>query len=59
MLINSLQLIAHVPMIANRLPSNAHYFLLNFLSIVRLNFESINAQIDTLSGTMDEAKLLN
>lgn len=59
MLINSLQLIAHLPLIANRLPSNAHYFLLNFLGLVRFNFASITAQIDTISGSMDEAKLLN
>ena len=43
MLINSLQLIAHLPLIANRLPSNAHYFLLNFLGLVRFNFASITA----------------
>lgn len=43
MLINTLQLIAHVPLIANRLPSNAHYFLLNLLSVVRLNVEYVNS----------------
>ena len=59
MLINSLQLIAHVPLLANRLPSNAHYFLLNFLGLVRFNFESLTSQIDTISGNVDEAKLLN
>lgn len=59
MLINSMQLIAHVPLIANRLPSNAHYFLLNLLSVVRLNFESINTQIESLSERMSEAELLS
>ena len=54
MLINTLQLIAHVPLIANRLPSNAHYFLLNFLSVVRLNVELVNSQLDTLSSQLSE-----
>jgi hypothetical protein len=40
--INSLQLIAHVPLIAKNMPANANYFFLNLLSIVRLSLESIN-----------------
>lgn len=59
MLINSLQLIAHVPLIANKLPANAHYFLLNFLGVVRLNFELINSQIDSVSEQMSESELLS
>lgn len=58
MLINSLQLIAHVPLIANKLPANAHYFLLNFLGLVRFNFEFINSQLDSLSQKMGEMNLL-
>ena len=40
--INSLQMVSHVPLIAQNLPSNAHYFLLNLLGLARLNFESFN-----------------
>jgi len=58
MMINSLQLIAHLPLISVRLPANAHYFLLNFLGLVRLNFESINASIDSLSDRLSEYELI-
>lgn len=58
MLINSMQLIAHIPLLANKLPANAHYFLLNFLGFVRLNFEYVNAQMDTLKDSMKEAQLI-
>jgi len=58
MLINSLQLIAHVPLIAIKLPANAHYFLLNFLSLARVNFEFFNSQIDTVSQQVSENELL-
>ena len=35
MFLNSLQLIAHLPMIRSNLPSQANYFLLKYLSLVR------------------------
>jgi len=58
MMINSLQLIAHLPLISVQLPANAHYFILNFLGFVRLNFESINSSIDSLSNKMSEYELI-
>ena len=42
MFINSLQLIAHVPLIATNMPANANYFFLNLLSLVRFSLQSIN-----------------
>lgn len=58
MMINSLQLIAHLPLVSVRLPANAHYFILNFFDFVRLNFESINSSIQGVSENMSEYKLI-
>ena len=57
--INTLQLIAHVPLVATKLPANAHYFLLNLLSFVRLNFQSVSSSIDSIQAKMLEGKLIN
>ena len=59
MLVNTLQLIAHLPLIATKLPANAHYFLLNLLSVVRLSFEQFNAAIDDLDSQIKEYELLS
>jgi hypothetical protein len=59
MLINTLQLIAHLPLISVRLPANAHFFILNFLSLIRLNIESINESIDAIGDTMGESRLMS
>ena len=55
--INTLQLIAHLPLISQNLPANAHYFLLNFLSLVRLSFESLNSSIDQIGSQMEQYEL--
>jgi len=55
--INSLQLIAHLPLISSKLPANAHYFLLNFMNMVRLNFDSLNSSIDEVSSKLEEYEL--
>ena len=55
--INALQLIAHLPLISQNLPANAHYFLLNLLSLVRLNFEWLNTSIDEISSLMEQYEL--
>ena len=55
--INSLQLIAHIPLVAISMPANAHYFLLNFLNLVRLNITALNKQLDTLDGEMTDYEL--
>ena len=57
--INTLQLIAHVPLVATKLPANAHYFLLNLLSFVRLNFQSVSSSIDSIQAKMLEGKLVS
>jgi hypothetical protein len=46
-------------LVASKLPANAHYFLLNLLSIIRLNFESLNSSLDVLSEQMHEYELLS
>ena len=38
MFFNSLQLIAHIPLIRAALPASANLFLIDLLSVVRLNF---------------------
>ena len=57
--INSVQLLAHVPMIAIKLPANSHYFLLNFLSVLRLNFKSFNDSVDDLGSRLEEYQLIS
>ena len=46
MFINSMQLIAHVPLIRSKLPGNAHYFLLEHLNIIRLHFFGLNSWLN-------------
>ena len=58
MLINSMQLMAHVPLISDKLPANAHYFLLNFLSLVRLNIEGMGSSLDQLDLKLKEYMLI-
>ena len=45
--LNSLQLITHVPMIDAHLPANLHYFLVNYLTIIRLDSEKLGDQAET------------
>ena len=57
--INTVQLLAHVPLIQAKLPANAHYFLLNLMCMVRLNFASFNDSVDDLASTIEESKLIH
>ena len=57
--INTLQVLAHVPMIAHKLPGNSHYFILDLLSFVRLNLDSFNSSVDDLHDKMMEYELLS
>ena len=57
MFFNSLQLIAHLPMIRVNLPSSANIFLLEYLSIVRLQVSMLSERLEeSLSSliTIDE-----
>lgn len=57
--INTVQLLAHVPLIQAKLPANAHYFFLNLMCMVRLNFASFNDSVDDLASTIEESKLIH
>lgn len=46
-------------MVASKLPANAHYFLLNMLSVIRLNFQNLNDSVDELAEQMEEYELLS
>ena len=48
MLINSLQLMAHIPLVSDSLPQNALYFLQNFLSVTKLSNTGMNFSFDQL-----------
>ena len=39
------------------MPANAHYFILNFLNLVRLNISALNEQLDSLDGQMSDYEL--
>ena len=43
MFINSMQLIAHVPLIRTNLPGSSHFFLLDYLNIIRMQVFSLNS----------------
>ena len=43
MFINSMQLIAHVPLISTNLPGNSHFFLLDYLNIIRMQVFNLNS----------------
>lgn len=58
MLINTLQLIAHMPLLSDKLPANANYFFLNFLSILRLNLDWLAASLDTVESKLLEYSMV-
>ena len=57
MLINTLQLIAHLPLLTTTLPANAHYFLLNLLSVVRMNIDHLGATLDDFDTVRKEFEI--
>ena len=46
MFINSLQLMTHIPMIDANVPSDLHYFLANYLSVIRLDSKLIGDSVE-------------
>ena len=57
MLINTLQLVAHLPLITNTLPSNAHYFLLSLLGVVRMHIDQLGATLDDFDTVRKEFEI--
>ena len=56
MLVNSLQLIAYAPLFPASMPSNLHYFLIDYLHLLRLNFVFLDE--DLSSQTLIASPLL-
>jgi len=56
--INTMQLIAHIPMIAGKLPANAHYFFLNFMSLARMSIQSVDSLLDDIESKTLNARLV-
>ena len=46
MFFNSMQLIAHTPLLDTYMPSNLNYFLIKFLDLVRINAKDIDESIE-------------
>ena len=46
MFLNSLQLIVHAPMLATNMPANLHHFLVDYLSLIRLDSKKISSQVE-------------
>jgi hypothetical protein len=46
MFLNSLQLVAHLPLINTAMPANLHQFLRKYLDFVRLKIEGIAQDLD-------------
>ena len=59
MLVNTLQIVAHLPLVSVSLPANAHYFLINLLAVVRLHFDKISSSIDDMESMVSEFELLS
>ena len=57
--INSLQLIAHVPLIAARLPANANIMLGRLLGFTRLNIDALSEALDTPESVISTNQLAN
>lgn len=53
-----MQLIAHIPLIAGKLPANAHYFFLNFMGLARLSLESLNSTLDDIESLTADSSLI-
>ena len=51
-------MLAHIPLIQSKFPADAHYFFLNLLSVVRLNFANINSSLDDLVESIEEFKMI-
>lgn len=56
--INTMQLVAHIPMIAGKLPANAHYFFLSFMSLTSLSFEPVNSLLDDIESKAVDSGLV-
>ena len=50
---------AHIPLISEKLPANAYYFFLNFLSLVRLNFDGISESFDQVETKLREYEMIS
>ena len=50
MFLNSLILIAHLPLIKTGIPGQAHFFLLSILNVVRLHFETLEKALLSVVG---------
>lgn len=53
-----MQLVAHIPLIAGKLPANAHYFFLNFMSLARVSLESLNVTLDDIEMKAADSNLI-
>jgi hypothetical protein len=47
MFLNSLSLIAHVPLLSSNLPPQVNYFLMKYLNLVRLYSPELDVSIET------------
>lgn len=54
MFVSTFQLIAHVPLVAQNLPSNAHYFMLTLLNLARFNIDGLSSALDDVSSQMSD-----
>lgn len=45
MFLNSLQLLAHLPMLDAHVPANLHYYLVYYLSLIRLNSKKVGYSV--------------
>lgn len=51
MFLNSMQLIFHVPLIKSDLPAHAHFFMVDYLTKLRLHFDWTNELADSMLGS--------
>ena len=47
MFVNSLSLLVHLPMISSFIPGNLHFFLIEYLGVLRLHSENLDLKIES------------
>ena len=54
MFLNSMQLIFHVPLIKSDMPAHTHFFMIEYLSVLRLHFDWTESASESVLGSADK-----
>ena len=54
MFLNSMQLIFHVPLIKSDMPAHTHFFMIEYLNVLRLHFDWTESASESVLGSADK-----